>query len=150
MSDRRSTRAQWSFRLDAEFGHRNITPELAELVKESGVRDGLAVVWLAGTTGGVTTMEYEAGALEDLCRAVRELAPVGAGYQHDRRQGDDNGFSHVRSALLKTDLVVPVFDGRLQLGTWQQVVVFNFDSRSRDRAVVALVMGEPDGPGRTG
>ena len=132
--------AHWSFKLDAEFGHKNITPELARLVEESGVQDGLAVVWLAGTTGAVTTMEYEAGALDDLRRAVRALAPVGAGYEHDRRQGDDNGFSHVRSALLKTDLAVPVLAGKLQLGTWQQVVVFNFDSRPRDRAVVALIV----------
>lgn len=140
MSDRRTARAHWSFKLDAEFGHRNITPELSQLVNESGVQEGVAVVWLAGTTGAVTTMEYEAGALEDLGRAVRALAPAGAKYQHDKRQGDDNGFSHVRSALLKTDLAVPVLDGRLHLGTWQQIVVFNFDSRPRDRAVVALIV----------
>ncbi|HXV85584.1 MAG TPA: secondary thiamine-phosphate synthase enzyme YjbQ [Gemmatimonadales bacterium] len=141
VSHGQTARAHWSFPLDAEFGHRNITPELSTLVKQSGVQDGLALVWLAGTTGGVTTMEYEPGALDDLRKAVRALAPVGAAYEHDRRQGDDNGFSHVRSALLKTDLAVPVLEGRLHLGTWQQVVVFNFDSRPRDRAVVAVVLG---------
>jgi secondary thiamine-phosphate synthase enzyme len=137
---RPATHAHWSFRLDAEFGHRDITPELRRLVADSGVRDGLAVVWLAGTTGGVTTMEYETGALEDLRRAVETLAPAGAGYAHDRRQGDDNGFAHVRSALVKTDVAIPVLSGELQLGTWQQVVVFNFDSRPRDRAVIAMVI----------
>jgi secondary thiamine-phosphate synthase enzyme len=136
-----ATHAHWSFRLESRFGHRNITPELEKLVTESRVRDGLAVVWLAGTTGAVTTMEYESGALDDLRRALETLAPVGAAYEHDRRQGDDNGFSHVRSALLKTDMSIPVLGGELQLGTWQQVVVFNFDSKPRERAVVAMVFG---------
>ncbi|MBI3981990.1 MAG: YjbQ family protein [Gemmatimonadetes bacterium] len=139
--NRPATHAHWSFRLESRFGHRNITPELKKLVTESRVRDGLAVVWLAGTTGAVTTMEYESGALDDLRRALETLAPVGAAYEHDRRQGDDNGFSHVRSALLKTDMSIPVLGGELQLGTWQQVVVFNFDSKPRERAVVAMVVG---------
>jgi secondary thiamine-phosphate synthase enzyme len=138
---RPATHARWSFRLEPEFGHRNITLELKKLVADSHVRDGLAVVWLAGTTGAITTMEYEAGALEDLRRAVGTLAPVGGTYEHDRRQGDDNGFSHVRSALLKTGVAVPVVGGELQLGTWQQVVVLNFDSKPRERAVLAVVIG---------
>ena len=139
--DRPFGRASWTFRLDAQFGHRNITAELQQLVADSGVREGIAVVMLAGSTGGITTTEYETGALEDLRRAVEALAPVGARYEHDRRQGDDNGFSHVRSALVKTSVSVPVLDGELQLGTWQQVIVINFDSRPRDRAVVAVVLG---------
>lgn len=141
-TSRPASTAHWSFRLDQEFGHRDITPDLKKLVHESSVRDGLAVVWLAGTTGAVTTMEYEAGALADLRRALETLAPLGADYEHDRRQGDDNGFSHVRSALVKTDMVIPILGGELHLGTWQHVVVFNFDSRPRERAVVAMVLGD--------
>ncbi len=132
---------RWTFRLEAEFGHRDVTEEVAALVAESGVRDGVVVVGLTGSTGAVTTIEYESGALADLRRALDTLAPATDDYAHNARWGDGNGFSHIRSALLKTSLAVPVVDGRLQLGTWQQIVVLNLDNRARDRAVVAVVIG---------
>ncbi len=132
---------RWNFRLPAEFGIRDFTPELEDLVRESGITAGLAVVALVGSTGAVTTIEYESGALEDLRVALDRMAPVEADYAHNARWGDGNGFSHVRSALLKTSIAVPVVDGRLQLGTWQQVVVLNLDNRGRDREVVATVVG---------
>jgi secondary thiamine-phosphate synthase enzyme len=132
---------RWTFRLSAEFGHRDVTEEVAALVAESGVRDGAVVVSLTGSTGAVTTIEYEAGALADLRRALDGMAPATEDYAHNARWGDGNGFSHVRSALLKTSLAVPVVDGRLQLGTWQQLVVINLDNRARDREVVAVVLG---------
>lgn len=85
--------------------------------------------------------EYEAGALQDLGRALDALVPADAAYAHNDRWGDGNGFSHVRSALLKTSLSIPVLDGRLAIGTWQQVVALNLDNRSRDRDVVGVVIG---------
>lgn len=132
---------RWTFRLDAEFGHRDVTDEVAALVHESGVRDGAVVVSVTGSTGAVTTIEYEGGALADLRRALDRLAPADEDYAHNERWGDGNGFSHIRSALLKTGIAVPVADGRLQLGTWQQIVVINLDNRAREREVVAVVLG---------
>jgi secondary thiamine-phosphate synthase enzyme len=133
--------ARWTLRLAAEFGHRDVTSEVEDLVARSGVRDGMVVVALTGSTGAVTTIEYEDGALADLRRALDRLAPTDADYAHNVRWGDGNGFSHVRSALLKTSLAIPVVDGRLVLGTWQQIVVLNLDNRAREREVVAVVTG---------
>ncbi len=132
----------WSFALPAEFGHRDVTPEVAALVAEADVMTGLVTVQLVGSTGAVTTIEYESGALADLRRALDQLAPVDDAYEHNARWGDGNGFSHVRSALLKTSIGIPIVSGRLQLGAWQQVVVLNLDNRQRTREVVAVVMGE--------
>ncbi len=137
----RALHRTWSFRLPAEFGHRDLTPELHELVRESGVRTGTLTVQLVGSTGAVTTIEYEPGALVDLRRALDLVAPAGADYAHDARWGDGNGFSHLRSALLKTSLSIPVVGGQLALGAWQQVVVLNLDNRAREREVVAVVLG---------
>ncbi len=133
--------ARWKYRLEAEFGHRDITPDIAKLVRESGVRTGIVVVQLTGSTGAITTIEYERGALEDLRRALDRIAPVDAEYRHNLAYGDGNGFSHIRSALLKTSLAIPVIEGSLALGTWQQVVVINLDNRAREREVVAVVVG---------
>ena len=136
------THNRWTCHLAEEFGHADVTGQVEELVRESGVRDGVAVVALVGSTGAVTTIEYESGALSDLRAALDRIAPVDAHYGHNARWGDGNGFSHVRSALLKTSIAIPVVDGRLQLGVWQQIVVINFDNRPRSREVVATVIGE--------
>ncbi len=135
----RATR--WVVRLNAEFGHKDVTEEVSAFVAEAGVRDGVVVVSLTGSTGAVTTIEYESGALADLRRALDRLAPADEDYAHNARWGDGNGFSHVRSALLKTSLAIPILDGRLQLGTWQQIVVINLDNRTREREVTAVVVG---------
>ena len=132
---------RWTFRLDAEFGHRDVTEEVARLVTDSGVEVGTVVVSLTGSTGAVTTIEYEPGALADLRRALDRVAPANDDYAHNARWGDGNGFSHIRSALLKTSLAIPVLGRRLQLGTWQQIVVLNLDNRPREREVVAVVLG---------
>jgi secondary thiamine-phosphate synthase enzyme len=134
--------ARWTFALDAEFGCRDITREMSQLVAGSGVRTGVAVVALKGSTGAITTIEHETGALADLRRALDQLAPANEDYAHNAAYQDGNGFSHVRSALLKTGVAVPVLDGRLQVGRWQQVIVINLDNRPREREVVAVVVGE--------
>ena len=131
----------WTVRLPAVFGHADITDELEAMVRESGIRTGVLTVELVGSTGAITTIEYESGALSDLRRALEVLAPGDAEYAHNARWGDGNGFSHVRSALLKTSVSVPVVDGRLALGTWQQVVALNLDNRERARELVAVVVG---------
>lgn len=133
--------AQWTFRLAAEFGHRDLTPELQRLVVNSAVRTGVLVAQLVGSTGAITTIEYEPGALEDLRRALDVIATTDQPYAHNARWGDGNGFSHVRSALLKTSLAIPIVEGRLALGQWQQVVLLNLDNRARQREVVAVVWG---------
>jgi secondary thiamine-phosphate synthase enzyme len=130
---------RWRYRLKPEFGCRDVTDDVAELVSASGVKEGIVVVSLTGSTGAITTIEFESGALKDLRDALDRIAPTGAHYEHNARWGDGNGFSHVRSALLKTSISVPIIDGELALGTWQQIVVLNLDNREREREVVAVV-----------
>ena len=132
---------RWSVRLPAEFGHADITPELEKFVSGSEVKSGTLTVELIGSTGAITTIEYEPGALADLRRALDLLAPADGDYAHNARWGDGNGFSHVRSALLKTSLSLPLIDGKLALGTWQQVVAINLDNRARERELVAVLVG---------
>jgi secondary thiamine-phosphate synthase enzyme len=138
----RAQAKRWTWTLDAEFGHRDVTSDLEAAVADAGVETGALTVQLTGSTGAITTIEYESGALADLRRALDRLAPPNDDYAHNARWGDGNGFSHVRSALLKTCLTIPIVDGRLALGTWQQVVLINLDNRRRSREVVVVVMGE--------
>jgi secondary thiamine-phosphate synthase enzyme len=133
---------RWHYRLKAEFDCRDITDDVAELVAGSDVTEGIVVVSVTGSTGAITTIEFEPGALKDLRNALDRIAPVSEHYEHNARWGDGNGFSHVRSALLKTSIGVPIVDGKLVLGTWQQIVVLNLDNREREREVVAVVCGD--------
>jgi secondary thiamine-phosphate synthase enzyme len=120
----------------------DITDRVSSVLSESGIQDGLVTVFCSGSTGSVTTIEYEPGVIKDLQRAVERLVPSSSSYDHDRRWGDGNGFSHVRAALLKPSLGIPVSDGRLLLGSWQQIVFIDFDNRSRDRALTVQIIGE--------
>jgi secondary thiamine-phosphate synthase enzyme len=120
----------------------DITSPVAAIVGRSKVKNGLVSIFCPGSTGAVTTIEYESGVLEDLKKAIERLAPSNIPYAHDRRWGDGNGFSHVRAALLGPSLTVPVTHGDLALGTWQQIVFIDFDNRSRRRNIVVQVMGE--------
>lgn len=136
-----SVARRWTFTLDAEFGHCNISSEVEALVKEAGIETGTVTVHLTGSTGAITTIEYERGALQDLHRALDQIAPPTLDYAHNAAYGDGNGFSHVRSALMGTSISVPVIDGQLQLGTWQEILLLNLDNRRRTREVVAVVVG---------
>lgn len=120
----------------------DITDAVRDRLQESGVVNGGVIVFVPGSTGALTTIEYESGVLNDLARAIETLAPEGQTYEHDRRWGDGNGYSHVRAALLKPSLAVPVMEGRMSLGTWQQIVLLDFDNRPRHRRVVVQVIGE--------
>lgn len=120
----------------------DLTGDAATCVASAGVRRGQLTVCVPGSTAAVTTIEYKDGALADLREAVERLAPAGVPYHHDRRWGDGNGYAHVRAALLGPALTLPVDDARPVLGTWQQVVLLDFDNRPRRRSVVFHVMGE--------
>ena len=120
----------------------DLTGEVHAAVDASGARTGLVTVFVPGSTASVTTIEYESGALEDLRRAIDRLAPRAMHYDHDARWGDGNGYSHVRAALLGPSISVPIEDGRPVLGTWQQVLLCDFDNRPRTRSVLISVVGE--------
>lgn len=128
------------FQLEAAFGHADVTGTVAGWITEAGCGNGVVCLQVVGSTGGITTIEYESGALADLERAMESLAPVGGHYAHNERWHDGNGFSHLRSAIVGTSLVVPVRSGALALGTWQQIVLLNFDNRSRERLLVGMLL----------
>jgi secondary thiamine-phosphate synthase enzyme len=115
---------------------------VARAVAQSGIRTGIATVFVAGSTAAVTTIEFEPGAVQDLNAVFESLAPRGAEYAHHLRWGDDNGSSHARAALLGPSIAVPIVDGELALGTWQQIALFEFDTRARRRDVVVQMLGE--------
>ena len=121
---------------------KDLTGDVAGAVAGSGAAAGIATVFVVGSTAGVTTIEYEPGAVSDLDRTFERIAPRDGEYAHHLRWGDDNGSSHVRAAMLGPSLTVPFAEGRLALGTWQQVVLVEFDTRPRTRRVVIQVIGE--------
>lgn len=121
---------------------RDISELVAGAVRESGVSAGVATVFVVGSTAGVTTIEYEPGAVADFNRVFEAIAPRHADYAHHLRWGDDNGSSHVRAAMLGPSLSVPFTDGALALGTWQQIVLVEFDTSPRSRRFVVQVLGE--------
>jgi secondary thiamine-phosphate synthase enzyme len=120
----------------------DLTDHVGAVLKRSKIENGLVTVFCPGSTGAVTTIEYESGVLKDLQRAIEKIVPSNIPYDHDRRWGDGNGFSHVRAALMKPSLTVPLIKGRLSLGTWQQIVFIDFDNRSRNRSILVQIMGE--------
>jgi len=119
----------------------NVTEELARLVRDSGVREGIAMVFVPGATGALTTMEFEPGAVEDLRTALQRIAPEGADYRHHLKWGDGNGHSHVRAALIGPSVSLPVRDGGIPLGTWQSVVFVELDIRPRKRSLIVHIVG---------
>lgn len=120
----------------------DITQSVAKAVKDSGISSGSVTVFIPGSTAGVTTIEYESGAISDFKKAVEKIAPKGIHYEHDARWGDGNGYSHIRAALLGSSLTVPFSTSMLLLGTWQQIIVVDFDNRPRRREVILQIMGE--------
>ena len=120
----------------------DITPLAAEFLSSSTVQTGLFCAFVPGATAGITTIENEEGVLRDLREAIERMAPRDIHYEHDTRWGDGNGFSHVRAALLGPSLSVPVADGKLRLGTWQQIVLIDFDNRPRNREIIFEIVGD--------
>jgi len=120
----------------------DLTGHVALKLKEKGLRDGVVTLFVPGSTGGLTTIEYEPGLVEDFSDFMERIVPSRSRYQHDARWGDGNGFSHVRASLLGPSLTVPFSGGELKLGTWQQIVFVDFDNRSRSRTVLLQFIGE--------
>ena len=120
----------------------DITESVAEQVRASGLGSGVATLFVESSTSALTTMEFEPGVVWDLGELLGRIAPVGADYRHNLRWGDGNGHAHIRHALIGPSLVVPFVGGRLTLGTWQQVVLLEFDNRPRSRSVVVQLLGE--------
>lgn len=120
----------------------DITGQVGQSLVKSGLRDGIACVAVVGSTAAVSTVEYEPGLLADIPEFLERLLPSDVPYEHDKTWHDGNGFSHMRSFLLKTSLCVPFSGGQLLLGTWQQIVVADFDNKPRTRKLVVQFVGE--------
>lgn len=120
----------------------DLTARVQEVVRRHGFREGQALVFVSGSTAGLTTVEFEPGLQKDLPAAFERFAPRGMRYAHEETWHDDNGHAHVRASLLGPSLAVPFRDGRLLLGTWQQIVLVDFDTRPRQREVVVQISGE--------
>jgi len=120
----------------------DITQKVSEHLRASGIKAGIVTLFAPSSTSALTTIEYESGAVHDLQSLFDRIVPPHADYRHNLRWGDGNGHAHVRHALLGPSLTVPFVDGRLTLGTWQQVVLVDFDNRPRSRSVVVQILGE--------
>jgi len=119
-----------------------ITGRVARVVAESGLSSGIVTLFSPSATSALTTIEYESGCVQDLQRLFDEVAAPNRHYAHNARWGDGNGHSHIRAALLGPSLTVPFIDGRLTLGTWQQIIFVDFDNRPRQRRLIVQLMGE--------
>ena len=119
----------------------DLTPPTRDRLRESGLQNGTATIFVSGSTAAVTTIEFEPGLLEDLPALFEKIAPMKMRYAHDDTWGDGNGFAHVRAALVGPSLVVPFARGELLLGTWQQIVLVDFDNRPRRREIVVQFNG---------
>jgi secondary thiamine-phosphate synthase enzyme len=119
----------------------DLTHQVQEKVGGLGIAQGVVHLFISGSTAALTTIEYESGVVNDLRAAIERLFPQNIPYEHDRRWGDGNGYAHVRAAFFKPGLTIPLADGNLALGTWQQIVLLDFDNRPRRRRIFGQVMG---------
>jgi secondary thiamine-phosphate synthase enzyme len=119
----------------------DLTAMVAAQVEQTGVAEGLLTLFISGSTAALSTIEFESGVVNDLREAIDRLFPREIPYEHDRRWGDGNGYAHVRAAFLKPSLSIPLAGGRLLLGTWQQIVLLDFDNRPRQRSIQGQVLG---------
>ena len=120
----------------------DITELVRGAVRESKISEGICLVFCPGSTGGLSTIEYEPGLMKDIPEAMERLAPSGRDYAHNHTWGCDNGRSHVRATLMGPDITVPVTNGKLVLGTWQQIAFFELDTRGRERRIIVKVVGD--------
>ncbi len=131
-----------SLDMTAEKDIKDITKEIENFISEKKIKTGTAVIFSVGSTAAISTLEYEPGLLKDIPKALERIAPSNTDYEHHKTWHDDNGKSHVRSTIIGSSLTVPFIDGKLTLGTWQQIVVMNLDTRAREREVVIQLIGE--------
>ena len=119
----------------------DITAKVTTQVRDAQIKEGLVVLFVTGSTAALTTIEHEPGLVQDLKELVEKIVPSDRRYHHDDRWGDDNGFSHLRASLFGPSLQIPIADGRLVLGTWQQIILLDFDNRPRTREIVVQLIG---------
>jgi secondary thiamine-phosphate synthase enzyme len=136
------TTSYLSFSTSGDTDIIDMTRQVSEKVVTSGIEEGYVHLFVPGSTASITTIEYERGAVSDLKEAIERLAPEDKYYRHNERWGDGNGHAHVRASLLGPSLTIPVINGRLALGTWQQVVFIDFDNHPRERRVIMQLAGK--------
>ena len=120
----------------------DMTAQLANIVKESKIKNGIATIFVSGSTAAITTIEYEPGLVHDFPEMLSRIVPKDMEYEHDSTWHDGNGHSHVRSSLIGPSITIPIIHGKLTLGTWQQVVLLEMDTKSRNRTIILQIMGE--------
>lgn len=120
----------------------DITGEVTQLVKDSGIKNGTVTVFATGSTAAVTTIEYESGLEQDMKKLLNDLIPSETNWRHNATWGEGNGHSHLRASIIGSSLTVPIVDGSMTLGTWQQIVLIDFDIKARSRNLVIQIMGE--------
>jgi secondary thiamine-phosphate synthase enzyme len=120
----------------------DITDKVNEIVKKSKIKEGIVTVFIKGSTAAITMMEYEPNLVKDMEELVEKLVPQNKFYHHNQTWGDDNGFSHLRASLFSFSLTIPINNNQLELGTWQQIVLIDFDNKPRKREIVTKVIGE--------
>ena len=120
----------------------DVTSQLSNIVKESKIKNGAVTIFVSGSTAAVTTIEYESGLIHDFPEMLSRIVPKDLEYEHDNTWHDGNGHSHIRSSLIGPNITIPIIDGKLTLGTWQQVVLLEMDTRSRNRTVILQIMGQ--------
>lgn len=120
----------------------DMTSQLSNIVKESKIKNGTVTIFVSGSTAAVTTIEYESGLIHDFPEMLTRIVPKDLEYEHNNTWHDGNGHSHVRSSLIGPNITIPIIHGKLTLGTWQQVVLLEMDTRSRDRTVILQIMGQ--------
>jgi len=133
---------QISLNTEGEGDIIDITEIVSEAVNESGLNNGLATVFVPGATGALTTIEYEPGLLIDLPTILERIAPKNLNYEHEKRWHDGNGHSHIRASLIGPSITIPLINGKLTLGTWQQIVFLELDVRKRKRRLIMQIIGE--------
>lgn len=131
-----------SLRSKGETDMIDITPEVEKLLRSVKIKNGTVTIFVPGSTGGLTTIEFEPGVVSDLKAAFESFAPREGEYAHNTKWGDGNGFSHVRASVKGPDLTIPIVNGNLTLGTWQQIIFIDFDNRPRSRELIAQFIGE--------
>jgi len=120
----------------------DITPLVREAVRDTRIRNGSVTLFIPGSTAALSTIEFESGVINDLKKAIERIAPRDIYYEHNERWGDENGYAHVRAALLGPSLHIPIVEGAMTLGTWQQIVLLDFDNRPRKRRIIFQALGE--------
>ncbi len=131
---------KFSVKTKGHYDYIDITPKVKEILDASDANEGIAVIFVGGSTAAVTTMEFEEGIHKDLTEVFENLAPEDAEYEHHKKWGDKNGAAHIKSAIVGTSITVPIVNAELALGTWQQITLIDFDEKPREREITVKIL----------